>query len=350
MKLDALARGCGEWLRGTGPDSDIVVSSRIRLARNLAEFPFIRRCSEAQRRAIARLVRERVSEVDEWSGTEYVDIQGLGDIDRQLLVERQLISRELSKADGPRAVVVEPQETFSLMVNEEDHLRLQVMHSGFDLEPAWRQINQLDDLLEERLPFAFHEQLGYLTACPTNVGTGLRVSVMFHLPGLVLSREIDKVFRSLQKMHLAVRGLYGEGSQALGDFYQISNQLTLGKTEEQLIAQVAEIVPQLLEYERKARQTLLEHSHKDLHDRVSRALGILRTAKTISSEETLLLLSSVRLGINLKLITDIDIATVNRLFLQTQPAHLQKIRGRELDTAERNEERALFLQKHLPAG
>lgn len=316
----------------------------------LAEFPFIRRCSEAQRRAIARLVRERVSEVDEWSGTEYVDIQGLGDIDRQLLVERQLISRELSKADGPRAVVVEPQETFSLMVNEEDHLRLQVMHSGFDLEPAWRQINQLDDLLEERLPFAFHEQLGYLTACPTNVGTGLRVSVMFHLPGLVLSREIDKVFRSLQKMHLAVRGLYGEGSQALGDFYQISNQLTLGKTEEQLIAQVAEIVPQLLEYERKARQTLLEHSHKDLHDRVSRALGILRTAKTISSEETLLLLSSVRLGINLKLITDIDIATVNRLFLQTQPAHLQKIRGRELDTAERNEERALFLQKHLPAG
>jgi protein arginine kinase len=350
VKLDALARGCGEWLRGTGPDSDIVVSSRIRLARNLAEFPFIRRCSEAQRRAIARLVRERVSEVDEWSGTEYVDIQGLGDIDRQLLVERQLISRELSKADGPRAVVVEPQETFSLMVNEEDHLRLQVMHSGFDLEPAWRQINQLDDLLEERLPFAFHEQLGYLTACPTNVGTGLRVSVMFHLPGLVLSREIDKVFRSLQKMHLAVRGLYGEGSQALGDFYQISNQLTLGKTEEQLIAQVAEIVPQLLEYERKARQTLLEHSHKDLHDRVSRALGILRTAKTISSEETLLLLSSVRLGINLKLITDIDIATVNRLFLQTQPAHLQKIRGRELDTAERNEERALFLQKHLPAG
>jgi protein arginine kinase len=349
VKLDALARGCGEWLRGTGPDSDIVVSSRIRLARNLAEFPFIRRCSEAQRRAIARLVRDRVAEVDEWSGTEYVDIAGLGDIDRQLLVERQLISRELSKADGPRAVVVEPQETFSLMVNEEDHLRLQVMHSGFDLEPAWRQINHLDDLLEERLPYAFHERLGYLTACPTNVGTGLRVSVMFHLPGLVLSREIDKVFRSLQKMHLAVRGLYGEGSQALGDFYQISNQLTLGKTEEQLIARVAEIVPKLLDYERKARQTLLEHSHKELHDRVSRALGILRTAKTISSEETLLLLSSVRLGINLQLITGIDIATVNRLFLQTQPAHLQKIRGRELDTAERNEERAMFLQKHLPA-
>ncbi len=349
MKLDALAKGCGEWLRGTGPDSDIVVSSRIRLARNLADFPFVRRCSESQRRSIARLVRDRVAELEEWNRTEYIDIQGLGDIDRQLLVERQLISRELSKAEGPRAVRVEPQETFSLMVNEEDHLRLQVMHSGFDLEPAWRQINRLDDLLEERLPFAFHEQLGYLTACPTNVGTGLRVSVMFHLPGLVLSHEIDKVFRGLQKMHLAVRGLYGEGSQALGDFYQISNQLTLGKTEEQLIARVAEIVPQLLEYERKARQTLLEHRQKELHDRVSRALGILRTAKTISSEETLLLLSSVRLGINLKLISDIDIATVNRLFLQTQPAHLQKIRGRELDTAERNEERALFLQKHLPA-
>ena len=174
------------------------------------------------------------------------------------------------------------------------------------------------------------------------------MSVMFHLPGLVLSREIDKVFRGLQKMNLAVRGLYGEGSHALGDFYQISNQFTLGKTEAQLIERVSEIVPVLLEYERKARQSLLEHGRKELHDRVSRALGILRNAQTISSEETLLLLSSVRLGINLGLITDIEIATVNKLFVHTQPAHLQKLRGRELDTAERNEERASYLQKHLP--
>lgn len=348
MKLDVLARQCGEWLRGTGPESDIVVSSRIRLARNLADFPFIRRCSDQDRRTIERTVRERVQDVEEWSEALYLDVFGLSPLDRQLLVERQLISRELSDGTGPRAVLVEPRETFSVMVNEEDHLRIQVMHSGFDLEPAWQQINRVDDLLEERLPYAYHERLGYLTACPTNVGTGMRVSVMFHLPGLVLSREIDKVFRGLQKMNLAVRGLYGEGSHALGDFYQISNQFTLGKTEAQLIERVSEIVPVLLEYERKARQSLLEHGRKELHDRVSRALGILRNAQTISSEETLLLLSSVRLGINLGLITDIEIATVNKLFVHTQPAHLQKLRGRELDTAERNEERASYLQKHLP--
>ncbi|MFO0817692.1 MAG: protein arginine kinase [Pirellulales bacterium] len=347
MKLDALARQCGEWLRGTGPESDIVVSSRIRLARNLADFPFVRRCDDHARRTIERTVRERVQQVAEWSDSIYVDVFGLPPLDRQLLVERQMISRELSEGAGPRAVLIEPRETFSVMVNEEDHLRIQVMHSGFDLEPAWEQITRVDDLLEERLPYAFHEELGYLTACPTNVGTGMRVSVMFHLPGLVISREIDKVFRGLQKMNLAVRGLYGEGSQAVGDFYQISNQFTLGKTEAQLIERVSEIVPVLLEYERKARQSLLEHGRKELHDRVSRALGILRNAQTISSEETLLLLSSVRLGINLGLITDIEIATVNKLFVHTQPAHLQKLRGRELDTAERNEERATYLQKHL---
>jgi protein arginine kinase len=347
VKLDALARQCGEWLRGTGPESDIVVSSRIRLARNLADFPFVRRCDDHARRTIERTVRERVQQVAEWSDSIYVDVFGLPPLDRQLLVERQMISRELSEGAGPRAVLIEPRETFSVMVNEEDHLRIQVMHSGFDLEPAWEQITRVDDLLEERLPYAFHEELGYLTACPTNVGTGMRVSVMFHLPGLVISREIDKVFRGLQKMNLAVRGLYGEGSQAVGDFYQISNQFTLGKTEAQLIERVSEIVPVLLEYERKARQSLLEHGRKELHDRVSRALGILRNAQTISSEETLLLLSSVRLGINLGLITDIEIATVNKLFVHTQPAHLQKLRGRELDTAERNEERATYLQKHL---
>ncbi|MFO0904676.1 MAG: protein arginine kinase [Pirellulales bacterium] len=347
MKLDVLAKQCGEWLRGTGPESDIVISSRIRLARNLAEFPFIRRCTEPNRRAIERTVRERIREVTEWADAAYLDVFGLPPLDRQLLVERQLISRELADAEGPRAVLIDPRETLSVMINEEDHLRIQVMHSGFNLLPAWNEINHVDDLLEERLPYAFHDQLGYLTACPTNVGTGMRVSIMFHLPGLVLSREIDKVFRGLQKMNLAVRGLYGEGSQALGDFYQISNQFTLGKTEAQLIERVSEIVPVLLEYERKARQSLLEHGRKELQDRVSRSLGILRNAHTISSEETLLLLSSVRLGINLGLIPDIDIATVNKLFVHTQPAHLQKIRGRELDKAERNEERATYLKKHL---
>jgi protein arginine kinase len=221
------------------------------------------------------------------------------------------------------------------------------MHSGLDVDGAWQQIDRIDDLIEQRAAYAFHPKLGYLTACPTNVGTGLRVSVMLHLPALVITRQIDKVFRSLQKISLAVRGLYGEGSQAMGDFYQISNQLTLGRSEEDLIKQVADVVPVLIDYERRAREFLMRESKKDLHDRASRAFGILCTAQTISSEETMHLLSSVRMGINLGLIHDVEIPTVNQLFIHTQPAHLQKLCGTELDSADRNIERAVYLRQHL---
>lgn len=348
MKLDELAIRCGEWLRGSGPESDIVISTRIRLARNLADFPFVRRCTPADRVAIERIVRDGIDKVAPWKDRiTYVNVADIGQVDRQFLVERQLISRELSEAEGARGVAIDNDETFSVMINEEDHLRLQVMHSGLDLRAAWDQINQIDDLLEEQVNFAFHEQLGYLTACPTNVGTGLRVSVMLHLPALVITRQIEKVFRSLQKISLAVRGLYGEGSQAMGDFYQISNQITLGRSEETLLAQVGDVVPVLIDYERRAREFLIKESQKDLHDRVSRAYGILCTAQTISSEETMHLLSSVRMGINLGLIEDLEIPTVNKLFIHTQPGHLQKLRGSELDTADRNIERAHYLQRHL---
>ncbi len=348
MKFDELAGRCGEWLRGSGPESDIVISTRIRLARNLADFPFIRRCTPADRVALEKTIREGIEKVDAWKGRiTYANVAELPLVDRQFLVERQLISRELADAEGARGVAIDNEETFAVMVNEEDHLRLQVMHSGLDLHAAWEQINGIDDLLEEHLNFAFHEQLGYLTACPTNVGTGLRVSVMLHLPALVITRQIDKVFRSLQKISLAVRGLYGEGSQAMGDFYQISNQITLGRSEETLLQQVGDVVPVLIDYERRAREFLIKESQKDLHDRVSRAYGILCTAQTISSEETMHLLSSVRMGINLGLIEDLEIPTVNKLFIHTQPAHLQKLRGSELDTADRNIERAHYLQRHL---
>lgn len=347
VNLEELAGRCGEWLRGSGPESDIVISSRIRLARNLAEFPFIRKCNASDRDAIERLLRGVIEKHTRWEGLTYVDVRGLTDVDRQFLVERQLISRELATADGARAVAIDPEEKFSLMINEEDHLRIQVMYSGLALEPAWEQINAIDDQIEGSVNFAFHEKLGYLTACPTNVGTGMRVSVMLHLPALVMTRQIDKVFRSLQKISLAVRGLYGEGSQAMGDFYQISNQITLGRSENELLNLVGEVVPSLIEYERKARDFLVKESERDLHDRVSRAYGILCTAQTISSEETMHLLSSVRMGINLGLIQDLEIPTVNKLFIHTQPAHLQKLRGTPLNTADRNIERAHYLQRHL---
>ncbi|MEX2173177.1 MAG: protein arginine kinase [Pirellulaceae bacterium] len=334
-------------MRGQGPQSEIVISSRIRLARNLASFPFIRRCSENDRAAVEKLFHEAISSVDEWKDLMYVPVVDLATLDRQFLVERQLISRELSESNGARSVFLDAQETYSLMINEEDHLRMQVMHSGLDLDTAWQQISQMDDWLGERLNFAFHEKLGYLTACPTNVGTGMRVSVMLHLPALVITQQIEKVFRSLQKMGLAVRGLYGEGSQAMGDFYQISNQVTLGRSETDLVKQVAEVIPVIIDYEHQARAFLVKESRKDLHDRVSRAYGILCTAQTISSEETLHLLSSVRMGIYLGLIKDLEIPTINKLFIHTQPAHLQKIQGVPLDTADRNVERAQYLQKHL---
>lgn len=351
MHLDDLATSSGEWLKGTGPESDIVISSRIRLARNLADFPFISRTSETDREEIEKTLHSHITSLQE-SGkfpkqTFYFNVSELEDVDRQFLVERQLVSRELAESEGARAVVIDPAERFSVMINEEDHLRFQVMHSGLDLGSTWRQIDELDDLIEEQATYAFHDKLGYLTACPTNVGTGVRVSVMLHLPALVITRQIEKVFKSLQKINLAVRGLYGEGSQAMGDFYQISNQITLGMTEEELTKKVADVVPVLIDYERQAREFLVRESHETLHDRVSRAYGILRTAQTISSEETMHLLSSVRMGINLGLINDLDIPTINKLFIHTQPAHLQKLSGIELDKSDRDIERATYLRRNL---
>ncbi|NLF07058.1 MAG: protein arginine kinase [Pirellulaceae bacterium] len=347
MRLDDLTQQSGEWLRGAGPESDIVISSRVRLARNLADFPFISRTTLQDRERIEAILHERVEAIAAENDVLYLDLGKLEQIDRQLLVERHLISREHAEAQGARSVAIDGGEKFSLMINEEDHLRIQVMQSGLDLNSVWEQVSRIDDSIEEKATYAFHERLGYLTACPTNVGTGLRVSVMLHLPALVITRQIDKVFRSLQKISLAVRGLYGEGSQAMGDFYQISNQVTLGLTELDLIRKVSDIVPVIIDYERQARDFLIKESHESLHDRVSRAYGILRTAQTISSEETMHLLSSVRMGVNLGLISDLNIPSINELFIRTQPAHLQKLVGGDLETTDRNIERARYLRRCL---
>jgi protein arginine kinase len=350
MNLDNLTHTSGEWLRGTGPESDIVISSRVRLARNLAAFPFTNRASAHQKAEIEAMLRERIGKLDLEPRLDYINLPTLSPLDRQFLVERQLISRELATTEGPRGVALGPQETVSLMVNEEDHLRLQVMRSGFALDEAWQGIDKVDDLLEQRITYAFSEEFGYLTACPTNVGTGMRASVMLHLPALVLTKQIEKVFRALQKINLAVRGLYGEGSRASGDFYQISNQVTLGKSETTILAEIREVIPQIITYERQARSTLVRESRQALQDRVSRAFGTLCSATMMTSEETMDLLSSVRLGINLSLLEDITIPTVNELFIHTQPAHLQKLMGAPLDGEERNSARARYLRSRLREG
>src|SRR6266404_5686172 len=322
MDLENLTKTSGEWLRGTGPESDIVISSRIRLARNLAAFPFTNRASSYQKAEIETHLRDRIGKMELDPRLGYLTLPNLSNLDRQFLVERQLISRELASADGPRGVALVPQETVSLMVNEEDHIRLQVMRSGFTLDETWQEIDKVDDLLEQRVGYAFSEEFGYLTACPTNVGTGMRASVMLHLPALEHTKQIEQVFRALQKINLAVRGLYGEGSRASGEFYQISNQVTLGKSESTILQEIREVIPEIIKYERHARNTLVKENRQALHDRVSRAYGTLYSATMMTSEETMDLLSSVRLGIHLGL-SEITIATVNELFLNTQPAHLQ---------------------------
>ncbi len=347
MELESLVQEPGEWLRGAGRESDIVISSRVRLARNVASYPFVTRLTPQERNELGTLLRHTLDQLAGPLRLAYLEVDQLDELDRQLLVERQLISRELAETEGTRGVAFDQQEQLSLMILEEDHLRIQVVHSGLELEAAWQQMERMHQLLQRHLTFAFHDQFGYLTACPTNVGTGMRVSVMMHLPALVLTRQMEHLFRSLQKINLAVRGLYGEGSQPVGDFFQISNQVTLGRSEQDLLRQVGEVVPTILEYERKAREYLLKEGYENILDQVNRAYGILKACRTISSEETLQLLSRVRMGVNMGLIQDVPLEVLNKLIVYTQPAHLQKLHGQQLDSAQRNIHRARYLRQML---
>src|SRR5687768_4452648 len=348
MKLSDLTSRAGEWLRGNGPMSEIVISSRIRLARNLAGHRFLARASRTERNGLVKQISGVLLDNPVAPNSFYVNLDDAPEIDRSLLVERHLISKQHAAAEGSRGVCVSGDETVSVMVNEEDHLRIQCLRSGLQLEEAWQQINSIDDQLEGRLSFCFHPRFGYLTACPTNVGTGIRVSVMLHLPALKLTGEIEKVFRAAKEMKLAVRGLYGEGTEATGDFYQISNQTTLGKSEEEIISDFRHVViPQIIEYEHRARKTLINDRTTALDDKVCRALGTLRSARLMASEETLFLLSHLRMGVNLGRVKDVDVRTINELFLLTQPAHLQKIQGRKLDGDLRRAARADFIRQRL---
>ncbi|MCH2209994.1 MAG: protein arginine kinase [Fuerstiella sp.] len=345
--LDDLAKSSGAWLRGDGPDADIVVSSRIRLARNVAGFPFMAKADDDVRLRLVETLRSAVTAASSSQNFQFLNIALLEELDAQLLMERQLISRELADMNGPRGVIVGPGEHVSVMLNEEDHLRIQVLQSGYALKECWKTADELDTGIEKSVTYAFDEEFGYLTACPTNVGTGIRVSVMMHLPGLRMTREIQKVNQAAQKINLAVRGLYGEGSQALGDFFQISNQMTLGCPEQELIDNMMEVVPQIVGYERRVRDLLCRENRQALDDKISRARAILTGARSISSDETMHLLSNLRMGINLGIIEDISIGDVNALFVHTQPSHLQKLHGGPLKTAERNAARAGFLRNRL---
>lgn len=352
--------GTTEWLRGTGEMSDVVMSSRARAARNIAGFPFPPSASSADRSQIMEICRRCIESLGCGSGSRvrWFDLRNSEPIERRLLVERQLMSRQHARGrysngegglDSPRGVaVIEPDERVSILVNEEDHLRVQVIRSGLALGECLSEINSFDDGIEEIVDYAFHPQFGYLTACPTNVGTGLRLSVMVHLPALKITGELEKVRNAANDMGLAVRGLYGEGSQAAGEFYQISNQVTLGRSDEMLLREIeGEVVPSIVRYEQHARAQLMTENRTLLEDKSFRALGILRNARLLKPDEALENLGLLRLGVMCKLITDVSLATVHELLLVIQPGHLQRMLGIELSQSQRRIARARLVRERL---
>ena len=350
MNVRELTRTTGEWLRGTGEYADVVVSSRIRLARNLAGYPFLVRASDTEKTEIYRALADRITDLPHDGDAALIDLEQADELERELLVERHLISRQHAEGTGSRGVSISLGETRSLMLNEEDHLRIQGLRSGLELESLWAEVNAIDDALGEGLDFAFDSQLGFLTACPTNVGTGIRVSVMLHLPALKLTQEIERISRAAHDLHLAVRGLYGEGTEAVGDLFQVSNQTTLGKTEDEILsAFVGRIIPQIVEYERMAREALADKRGAQLDDKVWRAYGVLRNARAISSEETQTLLSPIRMAVHMGRFDHLDLPTLNDLFLMTQPAHLQLLVGQPLSGTERAVARADYIRRRVGA-
>ncbi|MEX2527377.1 MAG: protein arginine kinase [Gemmatimonadota bacterium] len=339
------------WLDGSGEHADIVLSTRVRLARNLQGHAFGPRARVNDREAV---FRETQGVLPRIQLLEDAVMQPLGELSprtRKLLLERRLVSGELvGNGDGPgrgTAVVVSPSHPLNVMVNEEDHLRLQALLSGLRLQEAWGLVDRLDEELGQELPFAYHHEFGFLTSCPTNVGTGLRASVLLHLPGLVLTKEIGKVLEGLTQVGLTFRGLYGEGSEVVGNFFQLSNQTTLGKSEEELVDHLDRLVRQVIQYETQARQVLLRDASQVAEDKIWRAYGLLRFARSLSFEELMNLLSGVRLGASLKLLPGLRVYSLNKIMIFTQAAHLEEAAGKELSPSESDLHRAAFVRRIL---
>ncbi len=347
MLVNDLLNHTSEWLKGTGPNSDIVISSRIRLARNLTKFPFPHWASKEDLDAVVQRTKNAMAKVDLLKKSTFFKLVDLDSIDKQFLVERHLMSIEHTQKTEQKAVLINDEEIIAVMVNEEDHLRLQIMQSGFNLLEAWNIINVIDEELSKLLDYAFLSDFGYLTACPTNTGTGMRGSVMLHLPALVMSHQIERVLAAIAKLSFTTRGLYGEGTQASGNFFQISNQVSLGHSEEEIIENINGLIRQIIEQETQARQILLAKNKELLEDRINRSLGILKNARIISSQETIELLSMVRLGSDLGMVKDINRRTINELFIITQPAHLQKLENKKLSAEERDLKRAELIRRKL---
>ncbi|MEM1505633.1 protein arginine kinase [Domibacillus sp. 8LH] len=332
------------WMSGTGPDSDVVLSTRIRLARNLENVPFPTILSMEEAEEVVDQINKAASES---LSLELLKMEDISQLQKRVLVEKHLISPYLAETSLYGAVLISEQEDVSIMVNEEDHLRIQCLASGLQLHETLEKANQIDDAIEGRVPYAFDEKMGYLTACPTNVGTGLRASVMIHLPGLVLTRQMSRIIPAISQLGLVVRGIYGEGSEALGNIFQISNQLTLGKSEEDIINDLDSVVHELMSREQSARDALMQTSPIQLEDRIFRSYGILSNSRVIETNEAFQCLSDVRLGIDLGYITHIPKSILNELMILTQPGFLQQYAGGPLRAEERDIRRAALIRERL---
>ena len=338
------------WLDASGEHAGVVLSTRIRLARNLQGHAFGPRARVNDREAVLEQTRRAMGKVELLAGSTLLELPDLDQRSRGMLLERRLASRELlgDVKVGPSratAVLLAAQDPLSVMVNEEDHFRLQGLVSGLCLKEAWNLVDRLDEELGQELPYAYHHEFGFLTSCPTNVGSGLRASVLVHLPGLVLTKEIGKVLQGLGQVGLTFRGLYGEGSEVVGNFFQLSNQTTLGKSEEELIEHLDKIVRQVIQYEDQARQVLLRDAPQVTEDKIWRAYGLLRYARSLSFEELMNLLSGIRLGVGLKLLPELRVYTLNKLMIFTQTAHLEEAAGRDLPPSECDEHRAAYVRR-----
>lgn len=347
MNVEKLIKEPASWLDASGPMSDIVLSSRVRLARNLRAFPFTNRSQKKDLEAVLDQFDQAVKKSKFLHGGLLIKIDQLLELDRRFLVERHLISPELATGKEDRGLYVGDREVVSIMVNEEDHLRLQTMRPGLQPRDSWEIIDRIDDELSGHLEYAFSDQYGYLTACPTNVGTGLRASVLIHLPALVLTKDINRVIKGINQVGLAVRGFYGEGTEVLGNLFQISNQTTLGRSEEEIVDNIERVTKELIGYEENARKTLLEDARPQIEDKIWRAYGILKNARVLSSQELMSLVSAVRLGVSLRIVQSVSIAVLNHLIMLMQPAHLQKLSGKKMDANERDVRRAELVREKL---
>ncbi|MEI7027640.1 protein arginine kinase [Paenibacillus sp. y28] len=338
-----------EWMKGEGPDADIVISSRIRVARNLRSYPFPMLATNQQ----SKEVLDRISvilkenELEQLGHFEFIQLDEWDELQKRVLVEKHLISPNLAEEARNGAVALSDNESISIMVNEEDHLRIQVLASGFQLKEAWHTANRIDDVFESSLDYAFDEKRGYLTSCPTNVGTGIRASVMMHLPALVLTQQINRILSAITQVGLVVRGLYGEGSEATGNLFQISNQITLGQSEDEIIDNLHSVARQIIEHERVARKKLMQESRLRITDRINRSLGILSYAAIMDSKESAQRLSDVRLGVDLGIISHVPMHTLNELTIMTQPAFMQQHAGEKLSPEERDVRRAELIRTRL---